>query len=320
VARNPMRPESRAHVAPRWLGVRLVLAVSVGAFSIGAFLWSCSGGSNDTPPAPGETVGGNPSATAPPDCSVANAGCPCTQPGEIVKCGHVVYKSESYVSCSLGLRTCQADGTWTDCQGNQVVTLNRWQADGLRLLSQPQPAAVSANNVCDPSLYEIPSILGTQDAAINDGAVTVLDSGAVTLTFGACNGSVGCGDAAAPPLTVTPADASLQITQIPLDGALPSPNSLQFTANLSGCAGDGAVNAIWTSDQPGVATMAEGGLLSLVSAYAGPIHVTAYAGSQAGTATANVTINVIDTSGVTDGGGLTKAFSTTCGVDAGGGG
>jgi hypothetical protein len=172
--------------------------------------------------------------------------------------------------------------------------------------------------MCDPSLFEITSVLGTADAAIADGGVTVLESGAITLTQSGAGGStVGCGDAAPPPLTVLPADASLQITQI---ATPPTPSTLQFQANLSGCAGDGSVNAIWTVDQPGIATVAEGGAFSLAYPYAGPIHVTAYVGSLSGTATVNVTINAIDTTGVTDGGGLTKAFSTTCGLDAGGGG
>jgi hypothetical protein len=256
---------------------------------------------------------GVPSSTAAPvDCTVPNAGCPCVQPGLMVKCGKVLYKSENYTSCSLGFQTCQADGTWTDCQGSQVVTLNNAQLGRLRLLAQP--AAVSASNTCDPNLFEINSILSTDASGI-----TVVD-GAVTLTYSGSGMAVGCGDAAPPPLSVTPADASIVITQIPTDGSVqPSPNSLQFNANLSGCAGDGSVNVIWTVDQPGIATVAEGGAFSLAYPYAGPIHVTAYAGTLSGTATVNVTVKVLDTSGVTDGGGLTNAFSTTCGLDAGGG-
>lgn len=241
----------------------------------------------------------------------------CPQIGQAVTCGKVVYKSETYVSCSIGQRTCQPDGKWSDCIGTQVVTLNSWQLQGLHLLGQP--AAVSANSTCDPSLFQVNTVLGTPDAAIDDGGITVLDSGAITLTQGAV-GSAGCGDAAPPPLAVSPGTASLQITQMPFDGAPPSPNTVQFTASLSGCAGDGGVNAIWTQDQPGIATISSGGLLSLVYPYAGPIHVTAYAGTLSGTATANVTLNVTDTSGVTDASALKTSFSTTCGVDAGGGG
>ncbi len=311
MTRDPMDPKQAARGFPRRLGARLALAVVVGALSTGAVLWSCSG-ANDGPPQSGD--GMNKVPIAPKlDCTVPNDGCPCSQPGEVLKCGHVVYKSENYVSCSIGLQTCQADGTWTACEGSQVVTLNSWQ---VRLLNQTQPAAVSAANTCDPNLYEIPSLLGT-DAS----GVTSLDGGAVTLTYGgAGGGGGGCGDAAPPPLAVTPGDASIVITQIPNDGSVqPTPNSLQFTANLSGCAGDGSVNAIWTSDQPGIATVAEGGAFSLAYPYAGPIHVTAYVGTLSGTATVNVTVNALDTTGVTDGGGLTNAFSTTCGLDAGGG-
>jgi hypothetical protein len=316
VTPDPMRPGGRARGAARRLGARLALVVAAGALSIGALLWSCSG--NDGAAPLGDTVNPVASAVVVPDCTVPNAGCACTQPGEIQKCGKVVYKSESYVSCSIGLRTCQSNGTWTDCQGAQVVTLNGWQAEGLRLLSQPQPAAVSANSVCDPNLFEIPSILGTQDAAIDDGGITVVDGG-ITLTHTGTGGVVvGCSDAA---VAVTPGDASLQLTQL---STPPSPNSLQLQASLSGCAGDGSVNALWTVDQPGIAIVNEGGTLSLAYPYAGPIHVTAYVGSLSGTATVNVSVNLVDTSALVDAGadanGIAKAFLTTCGVDAGGGG
>lgn len=319
--RDSMGPKSRAGAVPRRLRVRLALAISVAALSIGAVLWSCSG-TNDAPPAVGETP--DPSATAsaaPVDCTVPNAGCACTQPGEVLKCGKVVYKSENYTSCSIGLRTCQADGTWTDCQGEQVVTLNNLPPNGLRLLVN-QPAPVSAGSACDPSLFEIPAILGVQDASYDDGGVFTTDSGGLTLTnYGGGGASTaGCGDAAPPPLVVSPGDSSLVITQIPNDGAVqPSPNSVQFTATSSGCVGDGSVNAIWTVNQPGIASVSTTGLLSLAYPYAGPILVTAYAGSLSGTATVNVSVNVLDTTAVTDGGGLTTAFSHTCGVDAGGG-
>jgi hypothetical protein len=314
--RDSMGTKGRAGAAPRRLRARLALAVSIAVLSIGGVLWSCSG-ANDAPPAVGDSP--EPTATAsaaPLDCTIPNAGCPCTQPGEMLKCGKVVYKSENYTSCSIGIQTCQADGVWTDCQGEQVVTLNSWQANGLRLLSS-QPAPISAGNACDPSLFEIPAVLGPQD-----GGLATLDGGALTLTnYGGGGASTaGCGDAAPPPLVVSPGDASLLITQIPSDGAVqPSPNSVQFAATSSGCVGDGSVNAIWTVSQPGIASVSTSGLLSLAYPYAGPIVVTAYAGSLSGTATVNVTVNVLDTTGVSDGGGLTTAFSHTCGVDAGGG-
>jgi hypothetical protein len=292
----------------------LVLAVAVSALSVGAVLWSCSG-NNDAPPSIGGNPDPDPSSSAPVDCSVPNAGCACTDPGETVKCGHVVYKSEDYVSCSVGLRTCQTDGTWSDCKGTQVVTLNSHPSQGLHLLTQP--TAVAANNTCDPNLFEVNAILGTQDASIDDGGVTVSESGTVSLTYLGSGGTVGCGDATPPPLTISPADASLVITTI---ATPPSPNTLQFTAYSSGCVGDGAVAAIWTIDQPSVSTItADGGAFTLAYPYAGTINVTAYVGSLSGTAPISVTVNQTDTSGVTDGGGLKTAFSTTCGLDAGGG-
>jgi hypothetical protein len=214
----------------------------------------------------------------------------------------------------VGTRTCQTNGTWGACQSAQVVTLNNWQAGSLRLQAN-QPAGVSANSACDPLLFEIPSILVPEGGL--DGAVTMAEGGGVTLTQGIAAILSGCGDASPPPLVVTPGDASLVITQI---ATPPVPNSLQFTATLSGCAGDGSVNAIWTVDQPGIATVGDGGVFSLAYPYAGPIHVTAYVGTFSGTGLVNVSVNALDTSGVADGGGLANAFSQTCGLDAGGGG
>jgi hypothetical protein len=201
-----------------------------------------------------------------------------------------------------------------------VITLNSWQVKSLRLQGVPsQPSPVSANSTCDPTLFEIPAVLGSP-GTLNDGSVSVLDGGGITLTLtGTGAVTSGCGDAAPPPLVVSPGDASLVITSL---ATPPSPNSVSFTASTSGCAGDGGVGAIWSTDQPGIASINEAGVLSLAFPYAGPIHVTAYAGTLSGTGTVNVTVNAVDTSGLpagADAGGISNAFNTTCGVDAGGG-
>ncbi len=310
---NVLRQVGRARMhALRW-AVRFALACFAAASAVGAFLWACSS-ANDAPPTLGATTAPSGTAAPPLDCSRASTGCPCSQPGQTVSCGHVVYKSKDYTSCSLGTITCQ-DGAWSACKGDQIVTLNSWQL-GVHLLNQPAP--VPADNVCDPSLFQIDAVLG--DGGVSDSPYTVSDSGAVTLTpvDGAISyaSAYGCTDAAA--LLVTPSTANLVITTV---AAPPTPSTQQFTATLSGCSGDAGITAVWTVDQPGVAVMNSGGQLSLAFPYVGPIHVTAYAGSLTGTATLNVTVNATDTTGVDAGTTLASEFNTMCGsTDAGGGG
>jgi hypothetical protein len=282
-------------------------------------VWSCSGGF-DNPTNQGQPSTAGTGAVQKVDCSSPNTGCFCSEPGQVIKCGVQVAKSSDYVACALGTRKCSADGVWSACQTTQVVTLNSWQLDGLRLQAQPGP--VSAMSACDPTLFEIKSVLGTPDAAIDDGAVTVLDGGAITLTYGAYGegGATGCGDAGRA-LVVTPGDASIAITQV---ATPPSPNSLTFSAAPTGCVvGDASIAPIWSVDQPGIASISDAGVLTLAFPYSGPIHVTAYGGGLSGTALVNVTVNAVDTSGLpagADAGGIANAFLNVFGSDAGGGG
>jgi hypothetical protein len=271
--------------------------------AVGGLLWACS--SSHDPAALGSTAPGS-SSTLPPDCSKsATTGCPCSQPGQTISCGRVAYTSKDYTSCSLGTITCQS-GTWSDCKGDQVVTLNSWQS-GVHVLSQP--AGVWADNVCDPSLFQINSQL---DGGASDSGFIVNDSG---ITLAPANGVVtGC---AGGTIAVTPSTANLVITTV---AAPPTPSTQQFTASLVGC-GDAGITAVWTVDQPGVSLVNSSGQVSLAFPYVGPIHVTAYAGSLSGTATLNVTVNATDTSGVDSGSVLAAEFNTSCApADAGGGG
>jgi hypothetical protein len=209
---------------------------------------------------------------------------------------------------------------WSACNATQIVTLNSWQVDSLRLQSQPGP--VSSNSNCDPALFEIPGNLGSPNAALDGGPIALLDGGGITLVYGAGEGGAyvsGC-DAGPPALKVTPGDASLQIAQV---ATPPSPNTVSFTATATGCVVDASVSPLWSVDQPGIASISEGGVLTLAFPYAGPIHVTAYGGGLSNTAVVNVTVNTVDTSGVPEGGdagGIANAFLNICGADAGGGG
>ena len=50
-------------------------------------------------------------------CDTPNDGCACATPGETVDCGRVERTSGSYVSCSMGQRTC-TDDKWGACIGD----------------------------------------------------------------------------------------------------------------------------------------------------------------------------------------------------------
>jgi len=294
--RSSMCPHRKTGVSAGSARARAAVAL-IGVVSAAA-LWACSNSGKPLTDNNSSAPIGSGAAT---DCSTANTGCPCTQ-GAVVKCGHVVYKSQDYVSCSMGTRTCEISGTWSDCEGNQVVTLNN-----VRLLAQP--AAVSAQNECDPALFEITSILGLDGGV--DAAIATTDAGAIQLTgvplmAGTCTGVV-----------ITPSTSNLQITQV---GTPPTPNNVQLTASLvpAGCF-KGIVVPVWTVDRPDVATMTSGGLLLLQFPLAGTIHVTSYIGALSATATINVTVNALDTTEVDA--SLAPTFAATCGAtDAGGGG
>ena len=53
-------------------------------------------------------------------CATPNDGCACDEPGTVVECGKVKYRSGDYVACQMGTRTCAA-GTWGPCAGSDVV-------------------------------------------------------------------------------------------------------------------------------------------------------------------------------------------------------
>ncbi|HSY24529.1 MAG TPA: hypothetical protein VK841_20520 [Polyangiaceae bacterium] len=292
----------RSPFASRW---------AKGLFTLAALgLAACASGCTSSGDKPSSQLGT--SNTFTPDasavaCTGNEPGCPCSPDGTTVACGHVVYRSADYVSCSMGQLTC-ASGKWSTCVGDQVVTMNLGGA-GLKLLSQPQGAPAPTD--CDPLLNAINSNIYADIPA--DAGVTTTDAGVqitgVPQVLGSCTA-----------LTVTPSappGTNLLITQV---GTPPTPNSLQFTATLAppGCFPGTPPSPIWTVSRPDVATMSPGGLLLLQFTYAGPMNVTAYLGTLSATVTVNVTVNALDLTGVGDSGTIANQFSSSCmPVDAG---
>ena len=222
-------------------------------------------------------------------------------------CGEVIFKSEAYTTCSIGTRTCGDDKAWGGCAGQQIVTLNAWQAHGLR--PQAQPTGTGAGNTCDPFLFQINADLTNGDGGIGTG-VQLGDGGAVELSpvTGASGGCVGMQT-----ITITPNSSPATDILITTVATPPTPNSVQFSAMLPACAGAGTA-PVWTVDQPSVATIDATGKLTLQYPYVGPINVTAYAGGISAVVTVNVKVAAVDYSKVAGGGPIATSFLSTCGV------
>jgi len=302
-----LEPRGRAlGPASRGSRARLRLLSFASALALAATANACSK-SADRPPTPAVEDAGLPKPTPTP-CSSPDTGCPCETSGESVSCGEIIFKSDAYITCSIGTRTCGEDEKWGICAGQQIVTLNAWQKNGLR--PQAQPGGVGAANTCDPFLFNINTDLTNGDAGLVGTGVQIGDSGAVELTqvTGLAGGCVGAQTITISPNASPGTDLVLTSVTIP-----PTPNSIRFSATLPACAGVGTA-PVWTMDQPSYATISTSGVLSLQYPYVGPIHVTAYAGGLSATVTVNVSVSVVDHSKVTNGGPIATSFLSTCGV------
>src|SRR4051812_4085485 len=57
-------------------------------------------------------------------CATPATDCPCDSEGEVVDCGAVREKTNSYVLCERGSRACVA-GTWSSCElSGETVTMS----------------------------------------------------------------------------------------------------------------------------------------------------------------------------------------------------
>lgn len=256
-------------------------------------------------PRPDKSNGDGPDDTLKPTpadaCGTPNQDCPCDEPGQVVNCGEVVARSDEYVSCSMGSRTCEERGKWGKCVGQQVITLNSWQAGGQK--AQAQPGGMAAPTTCDPFLF-----------AINGNVTDHASSPTVTDMGGGVQLKKITGVATSCPmgtvLTITPNTSPAKDLKLTTLASPPAPNTVQFSTTLPACAS--GLQAIWTVDQPSYATISSTGLMTLLYPYVGPINVTAYVGNLSATVAVNVTVQVVDSSAVTNGATVATQFLTTC--------
>ena len=217
-------------------------------------------------------------------CATPNAGCSCSEPGQVVGCGKTVRRSENYVSCSMGERTCGADGRWGDCQGDMQHFQMVSQSGSARV--QGLGGAVDCLDQCDPYCQRNtdtpdgitpPTGLDTKDGSVITNAKD-------TNSISACTGIAITGTT---DLTVTQISPSV------------SPNTLTFTVGLvpSGCYLGALPNALWSIesskiDRAVITGSAQTGTLTVVNPVAGSILITSRMAGFTATTTANVKVNI----------------------------
>lgn len=143
-------------------------------------------GSEDLPSA-GQDVGEGLPSPASASCATPREGCPCNEPGKTIECGHVERRSEDYVTCSMGYRTCGA-GKWGTCEGSTITTKSITSLHPAALATSP----TTCTDPCDPycSQYaDTPAGIDGSDAGMKviDGGLTidpgVVPGGAVSTGF-----------------------------------------------------------------------------------------------------------------------------------------
>jgi hypothetical protein len=275
-----------------------LIALAAAATSA-CFLVACESADN---PAQSGDVGSKGSSSGAPSCSTPAAGCPCNTPGQAVACGQVVQTSGGYVTCSEGTQTCNG-ATWGECVG-QYTTTHALPAPGDLQLQGLNPSTPCQNDPCDPRCNTFIDNSTGLDAGVDTG-ITINDSG-VTLTGHPVS------TATCTSLQITPNTSPAK--DLTVTTMAPSPNTVQYTASIlpPSCYA-GTPSFLWSIDKYDLAQVSSSGLLTLAVPIAGPITVSAYAGTLSASVVCNVTVNVVDTSGAPTGYSNAQ-FPTTTGT------
>lgn len=210
-------------------------------------------------------------------------GCACEDNGDTRECGTIKEQVAGYTWCSLGLQVCE-DGAWSECQSDRVVLSK--QMLNLRLQGLGSSRQCGDDNPCSPGCNMFEDDAGGLPLA-PDGGLVEADGGLLlaespSVLGGTCES-----------IEITPGNSALTVTQLsPL-----APNSAAFTARIlpEGCAGDDA-EVGWSVDRIDVASVSEGGVVTLLAPAVGSIRVSALAGHLSATATLDVSIAIDDTS------------------------
>jgi hypothetical protein len=288
--------------------VRLIFAAFAAAGGISSsivLMEGCGGGGEeptglaDTDASTGTSTGGpRPDASTTttadgdagtPTCTTATTGCACDDAGAEISCGQVHRVSGDYVSCSPGFITCGVDGVWGACLGDRVgdpAGPNR----GFILDSLQVDASGCVGNPCDPTCQQFVDTASGVDAGLDSGLVWN-DSG-VSLSPIFTDAGPSCTG-----ITVSPATNNIVVDAFnPFHATYGSGSAYSISAQPSGCY-QGTPPALYSISRNDVATMdSTTGAFAVVVGEAEPITITAFSGAFSNTATANVTVNALDTS------------------------
>jgi len=213
----------------------------------------------------------------------------CATPGSVATCGQVDRVSGGYVTCTTGHMTC-AEGVWGPCLGDRITTKLAPTTGALRI-SDFGTQVDCVNDPCDPACVQVVDTPQGLDAGAESG-FQITEGGLTPAPIVTSDAGVVCTG-----LTVNP--PTLNVSVVGLNPIVTTPSSPVLSAAYVPLpCFSGLANASWSVNQPGLAAIS-GGALSLVSAVAGPIVVSAYSAGLQASATVNVITNVVDASQVT---------------------
>jgi PA14 domain len=178
---------------------RLLAALTLGL--LGLFVSSCS-----SSPPPGVTDDPAHGHFDQQDrCLTPNVDCACVEPARVVECGSVQRQAGGQVWCSVGHRTCSAEGTWGDCE-----------IEGLRVLPAPSAGQnaqglgmtqACIDNPCDPFCQQI--VDSSTDLDLPPGLQQTMGGGITLVTK---EGSIN--DTTCTGITLTPTPQTLTVTRL----------------------------------------------------------------------------------------------------------
>ena len=177
--------------------LRLALVLAALAMNL-----ACSHKAHDSAPFVG-VGGGGPDKPIPnlDPCETPNKGCACDTPDEVIDCGQVERRSGTYVSCTIGKRTCEG-AEWGECVGDKVATLSV-PAGGQRTQALGMSQAC-IDNPCDPYCQRFVD----DSTGLNlDGGPFSTDAGLVLKPSVPLPSGSGCTG-----LAITPSSQSIAIT------------------------------------------------------------------------------------------------------------
>lgn len=219
---------------------------------------------------------------ADPSCAKPSEGCPCPMPGEVIDCGQLESMAEETVTCAMGERTCQEDGTYSACSFDRKSTVSRKQ----RPLALGSPSVCPAGfDVCDPFCNITVDSAGGFDAGtgFNNQASGLTLAGTVKLN---CDS-----------LTLTPSTSAVTMTGSSISSASASNVTFTLTATPSGCT-NATFPVTWIVDRFDRASITgtnnTNGKLKLAVPIGGSIKVTAQAAGVSASTTINVKVNVLE--------------------------